>query len=66
MVEVFPYQIHTVLTDNGMAFAACPSIAMAQAALLEAISSAGSVTDTTSSMGSPSRIILGPMAKPSG
>ena len=24
VVEVFPYQIHTVLTDNGMAFADLP------------------------------------------
>jgi hypothetical protein len=32
VVEVFPYKIHTVLTDNGMAFADLPRIARAPAA----------------------------------
>ena len=34
MVEVFPYKIHTALTDNGMAFADLPKNREAPAAVL--------------------------------
>ena len=69
VVEVFPYRIHTVLTDNGMAFADLPKnrgrypeIEASSAAT----SSTASATRTASSTGSPSPTILGPTDRPSG
>jgi hypothetical protein len=52
MVEVFPYKIHIVLTDNGMAFADMPKYRDSPSqALPAATSSAASASKMASSTG---------------
>jgi transposase-like protein len=59
VVEVFPYAIHAVLTDNGMAFADLPQTGMGQRdAILAPTSSTASAASTASSTASPGPITL--------
>ncbi len=67
VVAAFPYQIHKVLTNNGMAFADLPKTATAQhGASLGSTSSIASAWQTASSTALPSPIIPGPTARPNG
>ena len=65
VVEAFPYAIHTLLTDNGIAFADLPKNRMDQPGDIWAlISSTASAMRTVSSTNSPSHNTRGPTAKP--
>jgi hypothetical protein len=65
VAAAFPYALHTVLTDNGMAFADLPKTGQApHAHFWSRTSSTVSAWNTASNIGSPSLTILGPMAKP--
>ena len=66
VVATFPYAIHTVLTDNGMAFADLPKYRDGPTARWMGTSSTGSAASTASSTSSPSPTTPGPTAKPSG
>ena len=64
VVEAFPYAIHTVLTDNGMAFADLPKTATGQPGDTSAPTfSTASAPSMGSSTGSPSHTIPGPTAR---
>ena len=67
VVKAFPYAIHTVLTDNGMAFADLPKNRNGPPGDTSApTSSTVSALRAASSTGSPSRITPGPTARPRG
>ena len=69
VVEVFPYRIHTVLTDNGRPSPTCPRTAAATPRSRRssvATSSTASATSTASSTASPNPTTPGRTAKPSG
>ena len=69
VAAAFPYQIHTVLTDNGMAFADLPRTAAATRRSRRssaATSSTASARSTGSPTSSPSPTIPGRTARPSG
>jgi transposase len=69
VVAAFPYRLHTVLTDNGMAFADLPRNRGRHPeieAILAATSSTGCAGSTASSTSSPGPTTRGPTARPSG
>ena len=65
VIEAFPYRIHTVLTDNGMAFADLQRTGAGSLASGGRTCSIAPALHTASSTSSPSRITLGRTAKPS-
>ena len=68
VVAAFPYRIHAVLTDNGMAFPTCPRTVAATPRSRRssaATPSTVSATSTGSPTSSPSPTTLGPTARPS-
>ena len=65
VIEAFPYRIHTVLTDNGTAFADLPKNRSGIFASGGRTYSIAPALHTASSTSSPSRITLGRTAKPS-
>ena len=64
VVGGFPYAIHTVLTDNGMAFADVPKNRSRSSAMV-ATSSTASANNMESSTSLRSHIIRGPTGRPS-
>jgi hypothetical protein len=67
VVKAFPYTIHTVLTDNGMAFADLPKNRNGPTRrLLGAHIFDRVCAESGSGISSPGPAIPGPMAKPSG
>ena len=66
VVAAFPYRLHTVLTDNGMAFADLPKYRDGRRHGGWGTSSTASAASTASSTSSPSPTIPGRTARPSG
>jgi hypothetical protein len=54
LIEAVPYELHTILTDNGIQFADLPRTAMAGPLACASIGSTRSAASMASSTGSPS------------